>query len=124
MVIPLVRLKMAELMMVHHQLTLEEEEMSIPRGPAVEAQELLLLLDPFFRRRPAIIFSSSIVHAVELHGLEEPAPPVKELGHVPLPLLPPVNFEHHLLEVVVDASNGCQDVPRPWGAITSLGPTV
>jgi hypothetical protein len=98
-IVPLVPFVLANFVMVINQLTLEEEETSVSRGPAVEAQELLLLPDPFFTRRLAETFSgaSAIVHAVELHGLEEPAPPVKELGHIPLPLMPPVNFNHHLL---------------------------
>ena len=47
-IVPPVLLLVANFKMVTHELSLEEEERSVSRGRAVEAQELLLLPDPFF----------------------------------------------------------------------------
>ena len=100
--------------MIAWQLTSEEEEASILRCGSVKAEELLLLPDPFYTRWLCMILGATITftHAVELHGFEDPASPVKELGHLLLPLLPPISLEHHFLEVVMDTGDVSQHVPR------------
>ena len=99
--------------MIEWQLTPEEEETSILRCAAVKAEEFLLLPDPFYTRWLCTILAAiTSTHAVELHGFEDPASPVKEFGHLLLPLVPPVNLEHHFLEVVMDTGDVSQHVPR------------
>lgn len=122
----LVALIVSNIMVITRQLTLEEEEASILRCTAVKGKELLLLPDPFFGRDLGWIAwgVGLLAHAMKFHVFEKHAPAVKVLGHLPLPLVPPVNLKHHLLKMDVYARNVPQHVPRLWCSCLDNGPSV